>query len=160
LSQPEDNVLIDIVDKHFSPDGDEGGAHVRVTGRLDTDPADETHWFLRYTEHIDPTGICETEIDARPGSVLISRRGDRSMLARVEPHVRQVCMFTTRLGQLRMGITGTEIKPEYHPDSRRLFVKYLIDVRGEIISLNSMDFQIRPLSAQSTASEPSLDIHP
>lgn len=125
---------INIHDMHLT---DGGAEHSDMTAVAEI-YADEKAVTVVYDEPSEEMKGCRTEIKAFGSErVEITRNGAYSSVMIIEKGKRNACVYSTPIGDIRMGFTGTEITLDFNGGRlNKLSFSYEIDADGGTVSKN------------------------
>lgn len=128
------NSLITIRDMHLT-DGKPERSEMITNAEIE---GSEQSYTVRYREQSEGMKDCRTCISVTDGSrVEITREGAYNTVMKIEKGRRNVCCYSTPVGNIFMGISANMIASDFVDGRlRKLEFAYELDVDGNLLSKN------------------------
>lgn len=128
------NYLIKIHDMHLT-DGTPERSEMMTNADIE---GSKGHYTIKYKEKSEEMKDCQTCISVTGGnSVRIVREGSYNTVMEIERAKRNICCYSTPVGNFMMGISGSMISSEFHDGKfKKLEFAYELDAEGTLLSKN------------------------
>lgn len=128
------NCLINIHDMHLT-DGKPERSEMITNAEIEGTAANYT---VKYDEPSDEMKGCKTTIKVADGaSVEIVREGAYNTVMKIEKGRRNICCYSTPVGNIFMGISANAVTSEFvNGRFRKLDFAYELDADGTLLSKN------------------------
>lgn len=128
------NCLITIHDMHLTDGRPE---HSEMITNADIEGS-TGHYTVKYDEPSDEMKGCKTRISVTGGQcVEIIREGAYNTVMKIEKGKRNVCCYSTPVGNFMMGISGSMVASEFKAGRLvKLEFAYELDAEGTLLSKN------------------------
>lgn len=133
------NGLITITDTHNTDGHIEKSEMQTVAQTIGT----ENDYCIVYNEQSEEMQGCKTTVHVTDGKcVHITRKGSYNTELKMEKGRRNLCCYTTPVGQINMGIYTSRVISEFSEKTIMLDFTYTLDCNNELISRNRVKIKV------------------
>lgn len=133
------NRIITITDIH-NTDGHIEKSEMKTSAQVQ---GTENDYSVVYDEQSEEMKDCRTTVHVVDGKcVTISRTGNYNTEMKMEKGRRNICCYSTPVGQISMGVYTSRVISEFTDKNIRLDFSYTLDCNNELISKNRVKINV------------------